>query len=61
MKKLLAVIATAIGASILKKNMDRQRSEKDLWSEATGGKPAAPVESAPVADAWAESTDKPAN
>ena len=51
MKKLLAVIATAIGASILKKNMDRQRSEKDLWSEATGGKPAAPVESAPVADA----------
>ncbi len=35
MKKLLLVVAAALGASILKKNMDKSKTDKDLWAEAT--------------------------
>jgi hypothetical protein len=43
MKKWLLVLATAVGASVLKKNLDRNKTEKDLWSEATAPKPEAPA------------------
>ncbi|GAA1793979.1 DLW-39 family protein [Nostocoides veronense] len=52
MKKWLLVIATAVGASIVKKNIDKTKSDKDLWSEATAPKPEAPAK-----DAWASATD----
>ena len=51
MKKLLLVVATALGASILKKNIDKSKSDKDLWAEATGpstSEPATPA--APAGD-----------
>ncbi|GAB4078730.1 DLW-39 family protein [Nostocoides australiense] len=57
MKKLLLVVATAVGASILKKNMERSRSEKDLWTEATTPSTTASAESGK--DAWASATDTP--
>ncbi len=64
MKKLLAVLATAIGASIIKKNLDRKRAEQDLWSEATGTKPeatpaapSAPSNPSTPSDAWASASD----
>ncbi|MEI2774936.1 MAG: DLW-39 family protein [Tetrasphaera sp.] len=39
MKKWLLVLGAAIGASIVKKNIDKSQADKDLWAEATG-KPA---------------------
>ncbi|MFN8099739.1 MAG: DLW-39 family protein [Dermatophilaceae bacterium] len=38
MKKLLLVVAAALGASILKKNIERSKTDKDLWAEATAPK-----------------------
>lgn len=35
MKKLLLLIATAVGATIVKKKLDEQKAERDLWAEAT--------------------------
>lgn len=35
MKKLLLLIATAVGATIVKKKLDEQQAERDLWAEAT--------------------------
>lgn len=35
MKKLLVLIAGAIGATLLKKKLDEQQAERALWSEAT--------------------------
>jgi hypothetical protein len=35
MKKLILLIATAVGATIVKKKLDEQQAERDLWSEAT--------------------------
>ncbi|CCI54005.1 MAG: DLW-39 family protein [Tetrasphaera jenkinsii] len=43
MRKLLLVIATAVGATIVKKNLDRSKADKDLWAEATAPKPEAPT------------------
>jgi hypothetical protein len=34
-KKLLLLIATAIGAAALQKKFKDQQAEKDLWAEAT--------------------------
>lgn len=58
MKKWLLVIAAAVGASVVKKNIDRSKADKDLWSEATSE----PAAAAPEKDSWAEATDTtPAN
>ena len=35
MKKLLFLIAGAMGAVVLKKKLDEQQAERDLWAEAT--------------------------
>ena len=35
MKKLLILIAGAIGATLVKKRLDEQQAERDLWAEAT--------------------------
>ena len=35
MKKLLILIATAIGAAAIQKKLKAQQAEKDLWSQAT--------------------------
>ena len=35
MKKLLILIATAIGAVAIQKKLKAQQAERDLWSEAT--------------------------
>jgi len=35
MKKVLILIATAIGAAALQKKLKAQQAEKDLWAEAT--------------------------
>ena len=35
MKKLLLLVATAVGATIVKKKLDEQQAERDLWAEAT--------------------------
>jgi hypothetical protein len=35
MKKLLLLIVTAVGASLVKKKLDEQQAERDLWAEAT--------------------------
>lgn len=35
MKKLLVLIAGAVGATLLKKKLDEQQAEKALWAEAT--------------------------
>lgn len=35
MKKLLLLIAGAVGATLLKKKLDGQQAERDLWAEAT--------------------------
>lgn len=35
MKKLLLLIATAVGATLVKKKIDEQQAERDLWAEAT--------------------------
>ncbi|WP_240978247.1 DLW-39 family protein [Knoellia koreensis] len=35
MKKILILIATAIGAAALQKKLKAQQAEKDLWAEAT--------------------------
>lgn len=51
MKKLLLVVATALGASILKKNLDKSRSDKDLWAEATGSSTGTSSPEAPAAPA----------
>ena len=42
MKKLLLVVAAAVGASVLKKNVEKGAADKDLWAEATGTKPGTP-------------------
>jgi hypothetical protein len=34
-KKLLLLIATAVGAAAIQKKLKTQRAEKDLWAEAT--------------------------
>ena len=35
MKKLLLIVATALGATLVKKKLDEQQAERDLWAEAT--------------------------
>jgi hypothetical protein len=35
MKKLLLLIATAIGAAAVQRKLKAQQAERDLWSEAT--------------------------
>ncbi len=35
MKKLLVLLASAAGALALKRKLDAQRAEQDLWAEAT--------------------------
>ena len=35
MKKILLLIATAIGAAAVQKKLKDQQAEKDLWAEAT--------------------------
>jgi len=35
MKKLLLLVATAVGATLVKKKLDEQQAERDLWAEAT--------------------------
>ena len=35
MKKLLVLIAGAVGATLLKKKLDEQQAERALWAEAT--------------------------
>ena len=35
MKKLLILIATAVGAAAIQKKLKAQQAEKDLWSQAT--------------------------
>jgi hypothetical protein len=35
MKKLLILIATAVGATLVKRKLDEQQAERDLWAEAT--------------------------
>ena len=35
MKKLLVLIAGAVGATLLKKKLDEQQAEKALWAEVT--------------------------
>ncbi|MBK6885134.1 MAG: hypothetical protein IPH03_00880 [Tetrasphaera sp.] len=42
MKKLLLVVAAALGASIVKKNLDRKTST-DPWGDATAPKADAPT------------------
>ena len=34
-KKLLLLVATAIGAAAIQKKLKDQQAEKDLWAEAT--------------------------
>ena len=35
MKKLLILIATAVGAAAIQKKLKDQQAEKDLWAQAT--------------------------
>ncbi|WP_270887093.1 DLW-39 family protein [Pedococcus sp. 5OH_020] len=35
MKKILILIATAVGAAAIQKKLKAQQAEKDLWSQAT--------------------------
>ena len=35
MKKLILLALTAAGALIVKKKLDEQQAERDLWAEAT--------------------------
>ncbi len=35
MKKIILLIATAIGAVAIQKKLKAQQAEKDLWAEAT--------------------------
>ncbi|GAA2736706.1 hypothetical protein GCM10009867_21910 [Pedococcus aerophilus] len=35
MKKILLLIATAVGAAAVQKKLKDQQAEKDLWAEAT--------------------------
>ena len=35
MKKILVLIAAAVGAAALQKKLKAQQAEKDLWAEAT--------------------------
>ena len=35
MKKILLLIATALGAAAVQKKLKDQQAEKDLWAEAT--------------------------
>ena len=35
MKKLLLLVAAAVGATVVKKRLDEQQAERDLWAEAT--------------------------
>ena len=35
MKKILLVIATAVGAMAIRRKLKDQQSEQDLWAEAT--------------------------
>ncbi len=35
MKKLLFLIAGAVGATLVKKKLDEQQAERALWAEAT--------------------------
>ena len=35
MKKILMLIATAAGALVIQKKLKDQKSEQDLWAEAT--------------------------
>ncbi|MGE9809248.1 MULTISPECIES: DLW-39 family protein [unclassified Janibacter] len=59
MKKALLVIATALGASVLRKKMQKQQSEKDLWSAATDtSKGATPTAAGSTGGAWSSATDK---
>ncbi|MFZ1374718.1 MAG: DLW-39 family protein [Nostocoides sp.] len=60
MKKWLLVVAAAVGASIVKKNVDRSKSEKDLWSEATAPSRSSTTPAAPEPkDPWASATETP--
>jgi hypothetical protein len=34
-KKILLLIATAVGAAAIQRKLKAQQAEKDLWSEAT--------------------------
>lgn len=42
MKKLFLLAIAAAGAVFVKKRMDEQQSERDLWAEATDSGPTAP-------------------
>jgi hypothetical protein len=35
MKKLLVLVASAVGALAVKRKLDAQKAEQDLWAEAT--------------------------
>lgn len=35
MKKLLVLVASAVGAMVVKKKLDEQQADRDLWAEAT--------------------------
>jgi hypothetical protein len=35
MKKILILVATAIGAAAVQRKLKAQQAEKDLWSQAT--------------------------
>ncbi|MDO5501860.1 MAG: DLW-39 family protein [Actinomycetia bacterium] len=35
MKRLLLLVAAALGATFVKRKLDEQQAERDLWAEAT--------------------------
>ena len=45
MKKILMIVATAVGAAFLQKKMKENKAEQNLWHEAT----ATPVSTTPPA------------
>ena len=55
MKKVLVVVAAALGAAYAKRKVAQQQSEKDLHA-ATSRMDSAPK---PTAGAWAAATDRP--
>ncbi len=42
MKKLLILIATAVGAAAIQKKLKEQKAENDLWQQATSTTPGQP-------------------
>lgn len=58
MKKVLVVVAAALGAAYAKRKVEQQQSERDLHA-ATSRMGSAPKPTAGTAGAWAAATDRP--